>query len=274
MSLAIHSNFACDGAYQVDIVLKDGAPWFRGCEVTRILGYKNSSDALKKHVKEKYKSTKDGLVASLRGASETLHPPSETLHPPQDAAVYISEPGLYSLVMRSKKQEAEEFTDWIVGTVLPAIRAHGCYKGKGPTGQQVSLLNEFDLQTKLIEFVRKYHPEANIVVGLGELQDTSEKRIKSWRSGYTKGQCDILLANRHKKYTGLALELKSPTGWGVLSPDQKKFLERLESAGYKTLVSNDYDELVVEIQNYFRDVRTYCKHCGRWVAKRHAHPEA
>ena len=102
---------------------------------------------------------------------------------------------------------------------------------------------------------------------------TERMRIESWRTGYQKGQPDLLILNKHKKYTGLSLELKSLTGWGILSPDQKKYLERLEGAGYKTLVSNEYDELVVEIQNYFRDIRSFCSHCGRWFAKKHSHSE-
>jgi prophage antirepressor-like protein len=80
MSLATYSNVACEKAYDVDIVLKDGMPWFRACQVTRILGYKNSNDALKKHVKEKYRSAKDTLDATLGLCSKTLDPPSETLY--------------------------------------------------------------------------------------------------------------------------------------------------------------------------------------------------
>jgi prophage antirepressor-like protein len=273
--LAVYSSSACKKAYEVDIVLKDGAPWFRACDIARILGYKNSSDALKKHVKEKYRSAKDSLVASLGGASETLHPPSETLHPPQDTAVYISEPGLYSLVLKSKMKEAEAFQDWVVEEVLPEIRAKGSYQSRKPqTKLQICLINEFDLHAKIVDFIRRFHPDANVVAGLGENQTTEQLRIRSWQLGYTKGQCDLLLLNKHKKWTGMAIELKSPVGWGTVSPEQKKFLERLRRAGFKTLVSCDYDELVVAIQEYFRDVRTYCEHCDRWVPKKHAHPEA
>ena len=116
MSLANYSSFVCDGAYDVDIVLKDGVPYFRACEVTKILGYKNGRDAVLKHVREKYRVTKEALEATSEGGSKTLHPP-------HDLAVYISEPGLYSLIMRSKMQEAENFQDWVCETVLPAIRA-------------------------------------------------------------------------------------------------------------------------------------------------------
>ena len=53
--------------------------------------------------------------------------------------------------------------------------------------------------------------------------------------------------------------------------DQQKFLDRLEKAGYKTLVSNDYDEVTVQIGEYFRDIRVYCSQCGRWAPKKHVH---
>lgn len=39
----------------------------------------------------------------------------------------ISEPGLYKLVMRSRKPEAKSFQRWVTHDVLPAIRRHGAY---------------------------------------------------------------------------------------------------------------------------------------------------
>jgi hypothetical protein len=160
----------------------------------------------------------------------------------------------------------------VVETVLPEIRAQGSYQSRKPqTKLQICLINEFDLHAKIIDFIRRFHDDANIIAGLGENQTTDKLRIESWQKGYTRGQCDILLANRHKKYTGFAIELKSPVGWGVVSQDQKKFLERLEGAGYKTLISNDYDEVIVQIMEYFREVRSFCSHCGRWFAKKHSH---
>jgi hypothetical protein len=172
-------------------------------------------------------------------------------------------------------KEAQDFQDWVVEEVLPEIRAKGSYQSRKPqTKLQICLINDFGLHTKIVDFVRRFHDDANIVAAIGENQDSEEKRIRSWQLGYQKGTCDILLLNRHKKWTGMAIELKSPVGWGVLSPDQQKFLERLRRAGFKTMVSNDYDEVIVAIQEYFKDVRTYCEHCDRWVPKKHAHPEA
>lgn len=42
-------------------------------------------------------------------------------------SLYVTEAGLYRLVLRSNKPEAEAFVDWITGEVLPAIRKHGYY---------------------------------------------------------------------------------------------------------------------------------------------------
>ena len=266
--LATYSSNACEKGYQVDIVLKDGAPWFRACEVTKILGYGNGRQAVLAHVKPRYMLTKEALEY-MEPAQERCLSNRRQL---QDTSVYISEPGLYALILRSRKPEAEAFQDWVTGTVLPEIREKGGYIHKKPQNKlQICLLNEFDLHAKVIDFVRRFHPDANIVAGLGELQTTDKLRIESWQKGYTKGQCDILLLNKHKKWTGLAIELKSPVGWGVVSAEQQKFLERLQGAGFLTLVSNDYDEVTVQIGEYFRDIRLLCSECGRWVPKTHRH---
>lgn len=39
----------------------------------------------------------------------------------------VSEPGLYSLIFRSRKPEAKAFKRWVTHEVLPSIRRHGVY---------------------------------------------------------------------------------------------------------------------------------------------------
>ena len=39
----------------------------------------------------------------------------------------ISEPGLYSLIFRSRKPEAKAFKRWIIHEVVPSIRKRGLY---------------------------------------------------------------------------------------------------------------------------------------------------
>ena len=47
--------------------------------------------------------------------------------------------------------------------------------------------------------------------GSGENQDTSSKRIASYRKGYQKDQPDLNINNLHKNYNGLCIEFKIPS---------------------------------------------------------------
>lgn len=49
----------------------------------------------------------------------------------------ISEPGLYKLIMRSRKPEAKAFQRWVTHDVLPSIRQTGAYSMAGETPMQL-----------------------------------------------------------------------------------------------------------------------------------------
>lgn len=147
---------------------------------------------------------------------------------------------MYQLIFKSKLPIAEDFQQWVFEDVLPSIHKTGTCTV--PTerpliGQQIRLINETDLHYKVVDFIRKFYPDAIIIAGLGENQDTYEKRIDSSKKGYLKGQPDILIVSPHSGYTGFAIELKTPKGWGLLSNTQKGVLTRLEVQKFKTLVS-------------------------------------
>ncbi|HFE9700110.1 TPA: phage antirepressor [Clostridium perfringens] len=40
---------------------------------------------------------------------------------------FLTESGVYKLIFKSKKKEAEKFQDWVTDDVLPSIRKHGAY---------------------------------------------------------------------------------------------------------------------------------------------------
>ena len=89
---------------------------------------------------------------------------------------------------------------------------------------------------------------------LGDNQDTSKKRIESHNKGYFRGSSDLIINNLHKHYTGFVTEFKNPRGNGVLSCDQSKMLQQYQNNGFKTLVSNDYDYIIEQLIEYFRDI--------------------
>ena len=72
-----------------------------------------------------------------------------------------------------------------------------------------------------------------------------------------------MINNLHKHYTGLVTEFKSPNGKGILSYDQSKMLQQYQNNGFKTLVSNDYDHIIKQLIEYFRDVGIKCSYCSR-----------
>ena len=119
--------------------------------------------------------------------------------------------------------------------------------------------NETDPHVKVVSFLKKRYPHSLFTVTLGENQDTAFKRIDSFKKGYLRGSPDLIINNLHKHYTGFCIEFKSPKGNSVLSPDQSIILLHYQNNDFKTLVSNDYEQII----EYFRDVRIKCSHCPR-----------
>ena len=126
---------------------------------------------------------------------------------------------------------------------------------------QFQMMNEHDLHYKVIDFIRNYLPQAIVIPGMGELQATSAARVDAWKKGYKSGQPDILIANKHKHYTGLTIEMNTPAGTGKVSSNQSMFLDSLKQAGYLTVISNDYDHIIMTLMDYFKDVRFQCPEC-------------
>lgn len=103
----------------VRVVQVDGEPWFVAADVCRALEISNSRDAVAR------------LDDDEKGVGST-----DTLGGKQGVQI-INEPGLYTLVLGSRKPEAKTFKRWVTHEVLPAIRKTGSYKT--PTSQQERL---------------------------------------------------------------------------------------------------------------------------------------
>ncbi|MCD8800700.1 phage antirepressor [Mammaliicoccus sciuri] len=97
---------------EVRTIVVNEEPYFVGKDVAKVLGYKNTREALKYHVDNEDK--KDG-VAIHDSIGRTQKP------------LLINESGLYSLIFSSKLDSAKRFKHWVTSEVLPAIRKHGIY---------------------------------------------------------------------------------------------------------------------------------------------------
>ena len=229
--------------------------WFRGKDIAKALGYEKTRNAILKHVNNDDKS----ILEDLRRGPQIRAPFKNE----QGGSIFINESGLYSLIFGSKLESAKVFKRWVTSEVLPSIRKTGRYNHKYNNTLTFKIENETDLHVKVVSFLKKRYPHSLFTVTLGENQDTVHKRIDSFKKGYLRGSPDLIINNLHKHYTGFCIEFKNPKGNGVLSPDQSMMLRQYQNNGFKTLVSNDYDQIIEQIIEYFRDVRIKCSYCLR-----------
>lgn len=94
---------------QVRTITKDGQPWFVAVDVCNILEIGNPTQALTRLDEDE----KDTIILN-----EGIGNPEKSV---------VSETGLYSLILGSRKQEAKQFKRWITHEVIPSIRKHGAY---------------------------------------------------------------------------------------------------------------------------------------------------
>ena len=111
----------------------------------------------------------------------------------------------------------------------------------------ININDEKTLHYKVVDYIRKYIKEPILIPGLGEHQINSSLTTDSYLKGYQGGQPDIILLNYHTKYRGLAIELKTPTGRGIISKNQENYLKQLGHNGFFVLISSDYDEIITQI---------------------------
>lgn len=165
----------------------------------------------------------------------------------------MREGGLYQLIFKSIKPEAKQFREWLSDEVLPCIRQYSCYPAPRadiiPIARNpLEIRTEYDLQKVVVNYIRKYQPDLVTVASLGELQTSESSRIYSSVMGYTAGTVDLLVLGKNK--LPLLFEFKSPTGKGVISDAQSNFHKKMTKMGYKVIVSNCYDDIVIELNKY------------------------
>lgn len=91
---------------------KDGEPWFVAADVCRALELEDVNKAISR------------LDEDEGTRIEIPHPQNPEKCMTVNA---VNEPGLYSLVLGSRKPEAKAFKRWITHDVIPSIRKHGAY---------------------------------------------------------------------------------------------------------------------------------------------------
>ena len=236
--------------------------WFCGKDVATILGYSKPENAIERHVSKNHKIRKNTWYPV--SGSQVQNPKSCPVKTAGQVrwCMFIDEAGFYELVFSSKLEAAKKFRDWVFTTVLPSVRKYGQYKMfDNPNNKMFKIENETDLHYKVVQLIRNYYPDSILVAGLGENQDTEEKRLDSYKKGYLRGTPDLMILDYHREYKGLCIEFKSPTNNYYISESQIKMKEKYCSNDYAFILSNDYDKISKLIHKYMAGVRILCKYC-------------
>ena len=88
----------------------DNQIMFVGSDVANALGYADQQKAIKMHVDDEDKLTRQIVVSGQKRK-----------------VILINESGLYSLILSSKLPQAKAFKRWVTSEVLPQIRMTGGY---------------------------------------------------------------------------------------------------------------------------------------------------
>lgn len=94
----------------------DGEPWFPAKDVCDLLGIGSPSRVIRDVLDtDEYNTV---LKANLSNTHISF---------PNRGMLCVSESGLYTLIFKSRKPEAQDFRKWVTSVVLPTIRKTGSY---------------------------------------------------------------------------------------------------------------------------------------------------
>ena len=129
-----HENYG-----KLRLFCKDGFYWFIGKDAATMLGYKNLSDALSKHV-----NYEDKCLTRVGGKTMTA----------------INGCGLYSLIASSKSENAQDIRRWITGDVIGDMHKRDIAEQGENQGEEMpsEILEapEVDVKTQLYMLTIKY----------------------------------------------------------------------------------------------------------------------
>jgi prophage antirepressor-like protein len=111
-------------------------PWFNATHIATILKYYRPREIIRQLVENEYIKYFKEIVDDYK-----------IYHNAQPMSLFINESGIYALLLRSKKKEANKFYKWVIQDVLPSIRNKGYYELEEKHKIKINQLNEKIIKT-------------------------------------------------------------------------------------------------------------------------------
>lgn len=160
---------------------KNGEPLFCLADICRALEL-NGTENITRQIKDEFSCPvlKTGQVTDPSGTK---------------TAVFISEPQLYFVIMRSRAAIAKVFRQWVVNDVLPSIRKHGIYA----TAQTVeNLLNNPDFGIKLLTTLKEERAQKEQALKERDEAIRTKAQIGSHREASAMGKASVAVRKAQK----------------------------------------------------------------------------
>ena len=179
--------------------------WFVAIDLCRVLGYKNGSRDVNRHVDKD-----DQKIITRKQWEQMASNQESTVSVPffsdedmggTQRLILVNEAGMYSLIFGSQLPAAKKFKRWVTHEVLPAIRKYGFYRVQQPEQEKVYVEITGDKYFKL--FKAKY-PEidfdkalrildfAEIYDETGHYHEETVYRLRLNPDEYAKLRLDVL----------------------------------------------------------------------------------
>lgn len=191
----------------VRTVVRNGEPWFVAADVCKALELGTTKKAI------------DRLDDDERGMN-SIH-----THGGNQEMSIINEPGLYSLVLGSRKPQAKAFKRWITHDVIPSIRRHGMYA----TDETIdAMLADPDFGIRLLTELKEERRKNRLLIEENEAKQKTIELMQPKVSYY-----DSILAS--------------------------------DSLIQSTLIAKDYGMSARRFNNLLHDLGVQYSMCGTWI---------
>lgn len=209
---------------QVRTLTINEEPYFVGKDIATILGYKNTKDALLKHVDEE-----DKLGAQIATSGQRRE------------MTTINESGLYSLILSSKLPNAKKFKRWVTSEVLPTIRKTGSYQLPQTPEGQIRLLLKSNVH--MDERLTNAEEDIALLKNKSEIDSTQRFQLQKARNKRAIEVCGGKDSNFYKT--------KSRKVFMALAHDFKEFFQ---IPRYDALRKEDFDKAIEFINGWYPSV--------------------
>lgn len=209
---------------EVRTLLVNEEPYFVGKDVAKILGYSRTADAIKAHVDEEDKLTRQFTDSGQRREM-----------------TIINESGMYSLILSSKLPNAKKFKRWVTSEVLPAIRKTGSYQLPQTPEGQIRLLLESNVH--MDERLTNAEEDIVLLKSKSEIDSNQRFQLQKARNKRAIEVCGGKESNFYKT--------KSRKVFMELAHDLKEFFE---IPRYDALRKEDFNKAIEFINGWYPSV--------------------